>query len=322
MRPSVVVASVRGGPALERLLASLAEQSTRHELVVIDNGSPESAVSAMCARRDDTEAVRQERNTGYSRAVNLGVRRASGEAVVLINDDCVCDPSFVERICAPLDPAAGVVMAAGVMRDPHDPRLIDTAGMELDSTLLPFDYLNGEPLSRLDRPVPDPIGPSAAAAAFHREAFLDVGGFDERLFAYWEDVDLVLRLRELGGRCALAADARGAHEHSATLGSGSRTKNYLMGYGRGYVLRKWGVISTGRLPAVLARDLPVCLGQAVVDRNATGVRGRLRGYRAAAAARAYPAALLAGTPQRGALSSLASRAARRARLRAGDAPGR
>ncbi len=110
------------------------------------------------------------------------------------------------------------------MRDWRDRSLIDSAGMELDRTLLVFDYLNGEPLTVLDRPVDDPVGPSGAAAAFDRETFVSAGGFDENLFAYWEDVDLVLRLHRLGARCALAADAIGDHEHSATLGSGSATQ--------------------------------------------------------------------------------------------------
>ena len=100
-------------------------------------------------------------------------------------------------------------MAAGVMRDARSPGSIETAGIELDRTLLAYDYLNGEPLSALEGSVPDPIGPSGAAAAFDREAFLSVGGFDERIFAYLEDVDLVLRLRRDGGRCRLAQDARG-----------------------------------------------------------------------------------------------------------------
>lgn len=317
MRPSVIVASVRGGEPLRALLRSLGEQTLEHELVVVDNGSAEQVVSQACARHSDAEVIRLEENAGYSRAVNLGVGRASGEAIVLVNDDCVCDPPFVERICAALDPGTGTVMAAGVMRDPRDPRLIDSAGMELDPTLLPLDYLNGEPLLVLGGEVVDPVGPSAAAAAFDRTAFGEVGGFDEGLFAYWEDVDLVLRIRANGGSCALAKGARGFHQHSSTLGSGSAEKNFLMGYGRGYVLRKWSVLSAARIPAVLARDVPVCLGQAIMDRNLTGVRGRVRGFRASARSHAYPAELIAGTPTRGALSTLARRAARRRRLRAG-----
>ena len=191
-----------GGERLGRMLRSVAGGDA--QVIVIDNGSGDG-VARTCEGLEGVEVVRLAENVGYTRAVNLGVARADGEVVVLLNDDCVCDPGFVERITAPIDAAAGVVMAAGVMRDWHDPTLIDSAGMELDRTLLVFDYLNGEPLSRLRDGVADPVGPSAAAAAFDRSTFLSVGGFDERLFAYWEDVDLVVRLRRLGFRCALAA---------------------------------------------------------------------------------------------------------------------
>ena len=61
--------------------------------------------------------LRLEENAGYSRAVNRAARRAQGEALVLLNDDSVVEPGYVERIAGALDPAAGVVMAAGVMRD-------------------------------------------------------------------------------------------------------------------------------------------------------------------------------------------------------------
>ena len=97
-----------------------------------------------------------------------------------------------------------------------------------------------------------------------------------------EDVDLTLRLVRAGGRCALATRAVGTHEHSATLGSGSSRKNYLMGFGRGYLLRKWSVTdSPGRALRVLASDGVVCGGQLVLDRTAAGIRGRIDGFRAA-----------------------------------------
>jgi hypothetical protein len=180
-----------------------------------------------------------------------------------------------------------VVMAAGVLRSSSNRDTIDTAGMQLDPTLLVYDYLNGEPLSCLGNAT-DPIGPSAAAAAFDAAAFAEAGGFDESLFAYWEDVDLVLRLILAGGSCRLARGALGTHEHSATLGAGSAAKNRLMGYGRGYMLRKWSVLSPRRLGPVLAREIPLVAGQALIDRNLTGLTGRYRGWSAAPQRMPYP----------------------------------
>ena len=168
--------------------------------------------------------------------------------------------------------------------------------------------------SALDGSVPDPIGPSGAAAAFDREAFLSVGGFDERIFAYLEDVDLVLRLRRDGGRCRLAKDAHGVHEHSATLGSGSPRKDYLAGFGRGYLLRKWSVISPRRLPAVLLREIGQAAIQTVMDRNLGPVRGRVHGLRAGRPSEAYPSPEVLGSPP-SLRSTVRRRWRRRARLR-------
>ena len=312
-RTATVVVPTLDAKRVGNLLASLDDGD--HQTIVVDNGSPGGDVAAVCAEHG-AEVVRLPSNAGYSAAVNLGVGRAEGEAIVLVNDDCVCDPGFVERISAPLDPAARVGMVAGVMRDWSDQTRIDTAGMELDRTLLVFDWLNGEPLSALERIDRNPIGPSAAAAAFDRAAFVEAGGFDERLFAYWEDVDLVLRLRRAGYGCVLAANAQGVHQHSATLRSGSARKNYLMGFGRGYVLRKWAVLTPARAIPIALREAILCAGQLVVDRTATGITGRLRGFATARPAEPYPATLLAreGT-NRGLVAELARRARRRTRLR-------
>ncbi len=313
MKPVATVIVPSQGPVerLRRLLDSLREQTVGHETLVVDNASPSGEVSELCDAYEFATALPLDRNAGFSAPVNLAAARASTEALVLVNDDCVCDPPFVERLVGVLDPDAGIVMAAGVMRDARSPELIDSAGMELDPTLLVYDYMNAEPLSALDGGPPDPIGPSAKAAAFDRSSYLAVGGFDERLFAYWEDVDLVLRLLRAGGRCRLAADARGVHEHSATLGSGSAAKNYLMGYGRGYLLRKWGVLEPRRLGPVAARELAILAGQATMDRNLAGLRGRVQGWRAATPEEAFPAEAAASGGGAPFLRNLARRLKRR-----------
>lgn len=316
VQATVVVPTTTGGDRLRRALASLEAQTVRFETIVVDNRCDPASIDPLVAEFPAFEFLRLRENAGFSRAVNLAARRAQPGALVLINDDCTCDPEFVGRLAAALDPARGIVMAAGVLRDVRDESLIDTAGMQLDTTLLVFDYLNGRPLSVLDAHVPDPIGPCGAAAVFDRDAFVDAGGFDETLFAYWEDVDLVLRLRREGARCVLVPGAQGVHEHSATLGSGSAGKNFLVGFGRGYVLRKWSVLSSPRrAAAALAADVALCAGQAVFDRTLAGTRGRIAGWRAGRAvpAEPYPGDLLTGTRD-GLLGTLARRLQRRRRL--------
>ena len=290
-RSATVVVPTMSPMRVAPLIRTLDLDGRDTELIVVDNREPAAGDADPILVPDGCRVLRPGRNLGFSSAVNLAASEAVGDSLVLLNDDSTVEKGFVERITSVLDPMSGVTMAAGVMRQSRDPELIDSAGMELDRTLLVFDYLHDQPIARLDGPVPDPIGPSGAAAAFDRESFLDAGGFDEALFAYWEDVDLVLRLRERGHRCRLAPDARGTHQHSMTLGSGSREKNRLMGFGRGYVLRKWSVLTPGRSAAVLARDVPLCFGQMLMDRNPAGVIGRIDGFRSAVPSHPYPEGL-------------------------------
>jgi N-acetylglucosaminyl-diphospho-decaprenol L-rhamnosyltransferase len=309
----VIVPTVTPSLAV-RLLDSLGGPEGEFETLVVDNGTGAVELEQETAKLDGASVLRLDENLGYGRAVNLAAHHAHGDVLVLLNDDSVVDPGYVEAIAGALDPPGSVVMAAGVMRDARSPESIETAGIELDRTLLAYDYLNGEPLNALEGSVPDPVGPSGAAAAFDREAFLSVGGFDERIFAYLEDVDLVLRLRRDGGRCRLAKDARGVHEHSATLGAGSPRKDYLAGFGRGYLLRKWSVISARRLPAVLLREVGQAAVQSAMDRNLGPVRGRVHGLRAGRASEPYPSPEVLGSPP-SLWSTVRRRWRRRARLR-------
>ena len=297
------------------LLESLSRQTVDLEMIVVDNGSPGQEVTRACGDYEFAKGLTLECNAGFSRAVNIAAKEAAGDLIILVNDDSVCEPKFVELISSALDPSGGTMMAAGVMRDARAPHLIETAGIEIDHALLAFDYLNGEERSVLDGEVAEPLGPSGAAAAYWRETFLAAGGFDERIFAYWEDVDLALRLRSEGFTCALARGALGTHAHSATLGSGSPRKNYLMGFGRGYVLRKWGALRPRLLPGIVARDVLICTGQLMFDRNAEGIRGRAAGMRARVEPEPYPSGAIAASPGHGVRASLSRRARRRLRLR-------
>ena len=203
------------------------------------------------------------------------------------------------------------------MRDGGAEGLIDTAGIEIDRTLLAFDYLNGEPVEVLDGPVADPSVPPAPRLRSRAKSSSKRAGSTRSCSPTGRTWIWRCACGGRGDDARLAKDAMGTHEHSATLGSGSARKNYLMGYGRGYVLRKWGVLSARRLPGVLVRELALGGGQVLVDRNLGGVRGRARGLREARATQPYPSEVVPADPP-GLVASLGRRWRRRARLRRAD----
>jgi N-acetylglucosaminyl-diphospho-decaprenol L-rhamnosyltransferase len=313
--PLVVVPTFNGVSRISRLLDSLRLQTLPHDVVVVDNASTDHTRELLELDYPDVGVIALDRNLGFGRAVNRGVMHTSNSTVVFLNNDVVCEPEFLARICEALDPMSGVVMAAGVLLQGPKPAYIDSAGIEFDRTLLAFDYLHGEHVSILGEPVRDPLGPCAGAAAFDRAAFESVGGFDEAFFAYLEDVDLVARLLLTGGRCRLAPAAHAAHEHSATLGPRSRTKGELVAWGRGYMIGKYRM---HRDPRLLARALLTealsAVGKTIVDRNPLSIRVRIQGWRVG---RRSPPRSLAGLPQDVNSISFASAVNRRVRRRLG-----
>jgi N-acetylglucosaminyl-diphospho-decaprenol L-rhamnosyltransferase len=175
---------------------------------------------------------------------------------------------------------SGSQTVAGVLAQERAPELIDSAGVVADRTLMGFDHLHGEPLEAT-RTASNPLGPTGGAALYERAAFEAVGGFDERIFLYYEDLDLALRLAAAGGRCRLAPDARALHAYSASLGAASGGKYARTGWSRGYMLRRYGVMShPGSALRALACEGVICAGQLLRDRTAKGLGGRLRGWRA------------------------------------------
>jgi GT2 family glycosyltransferase len=274
----VLIPTVDGAERLREVLGSLRAQTLRPAVCVIDNGSAEPTRKVI-AEFEKVRAVRSERNLGFGAALNLGVRDSRAELLVFLNDDAVAEPTFIERLAA-ARAASGAEMIAGCLVRPDG--LIDSGGVEIDRSLIGYDLFHGEPYGRPEHRGRAPLAPSGGAAAYDRDAFADVGGFDESFFAYLEDVELGIRMSAAGMRCAAAYDAVAWHRHSATLGSGSSRKNVLMGRSRGYLLRKYrDQLSLGdRLRGGLI-DAVTYAGQIAIDRNAGALRGRLaaRGLR-------------------------------------------
>ena len=275
--PAVYIPNYNGAVRLGAALESLRGQSRPVDTVLIDNGSSDDSVELARERFPEVEVLEMGGNLGFGPAINRAVRERPADPVILLNNDAVCEPRFVEALLDGL--GEGVDSVAGVLVQERAPDLIDSAGVVADRTLMGFDHLHGEPLAAAASAA-DPLGPTGGAALYRRAAFEAVGGFDERIFLYYEDLDLALRMAAAGSRCRLAPEARALHAYSASLGAASAAKFARTGWSRGYMLRRYGVMSRpGDALRVLATEGAICAGQLLLDRTAAGTRGRLRGWR-------------------------------------------
>jgi N-acetylglucosaminyl-diphospho-decaprenol L-rhamnosyltransferase len=265
----------------ERCLASLRAQTVRHTVVVADNGSTDDTPRRLVEAFPEARTIELGANLGFSKACNRGVGAGDGEIVVLLNNDVECRPDFLERLVAPFHIDERVGSVAALLLRPGDER-VESFGLAVDATLAGYPRLRGHPTREAQSCDPVLVGPSGAAGAYLRVAWEDVGGLDEGVRSYGEDVDLALRLRTADWMTVGAADAVAVHIGSASAGARSAWQRYQGGFSRGYFLRRYGVLKTRRALRAVTTELIAAVGDAAVfSHDLAALRGRIAGWRAA-----------------------------------------
>ena len=228
MTIGVVVVNWNGGGLLYRCLQSLAKQRRRPDrVVVVDNASTDDSLAVAEDAMSGVEVIRLPENVGFARANNLAARALGDiDAIVLLNPDAFPEPTWLEALVAAAErhPEAGSF--ASQMRFDASPDRLDGAG---DSYHVSGRaWRNGHGALAATWPAQDAevFAPCAAAALYRRNAFEDAGGFDERYFCYFEDVDLGFRLRLMGYGCRYVHAAVVRHVSSALAGYRSDFSTY------------------------------------------------------------------------------------------------
>ena len=277
----VVIPTHDGLQLTQTCLEHLRLQTAPHSTIVVDDASTDGTLLRLRDAFPDVRVVRLAVNSGFAIACNAGARAGSGDVVVLINNDVECPPDFLERLVAPFcaDPRLGSV--AAVLLD-AERRTIDSVGLAVDRTLAGFPRLRGHALGEARSGKPVLAGPAGAAGAYRRTAWDQVGGLDEHVFMYGEDVDLALRLRAEGWRTVVEAEAVAVHRGSASIRHRSARQRYHSGFARGYFLRRYGVLNGNAAVRATGTEAIVVVGDAILSRDLAATRGRIAGWRAAA----------------------------------------
>lgn len=254
-RVAVVIPNWDGRRWLPGCLDSLLEQTRpTDEVVVVDNGSTDSSPAMVRADYPWARVLALGRNTGFAFACNRGVEAVDADYVALVNSDVVLAENWIETMVRAMEGEPAAASVACKMVDLKDPSVLYDAGDVLRrdgacdqrGRFLPDD-------GRWDDPG-EVFAACAGAALYRRDAFLAAdGGFDERFFAYLEDVDLGLRLRSAGWTCRYEPRAVARHAGGGTAGKLARPvpswveRNTLLLVARAFPLR-W-------LPLVAYRQL-------------------------------------------------------------------
>jgi GT2 family glycosyltransferase len=282
---SVVVCSYNGAAHLPAVLASLRAQTLdgrRFETLVVDDGSsdPTSAVAGAHGARVITLAE----NCGLAAARNAGVREAQAPIIAFTDDDCVCEPDWLEQLIAPF--ADPTVLAVSGDVAPAGPDSFNVRFLQRRNPLAPLPgvFLDApSPARRLavyarglllgpPRPVPGERLYSVVGAnmAFRRRLLRELGGFDEAFRFGSEEKELCIRIHAEyeAAEIVFAPRAMVAHTFAARLGDTLRRSR---AYGRGNAREatKYGRSRVTPFPAPL---LTAAVGAVALSaRNPRGV---------------------------------------------------
>jgi GT2 family glycosyltransferase len=222
---------------LRRCLAALSSQAvTPARIIVVDNHGTGDAEPFVRECRDaieqmntDVQLIGLEDNLGFAAANNLAIKMCDTEFVALLNPDAFPQPDWLEKLLAAAERHPEVAAFGSRQMIDGQPGIVDGTGDVYHVSGLSWRAGHGRPLRDEDFVEREIFSPCAAAALYRRTALLEVGGFDEDFFCYFEDVDLGFRLRLAGYKCLHVPDA--VVDHVGSASSGGRRSDFAVYHG-------------------------------------------------------------------------------------------
>ncbi len=213
-RVVAVVVTLRAGHDLAACVESLDAAGGLDHIVIVDNGG-----NVLMEERSGLTVVRPTHNVGFGAGANAGFVVAESmraEVVVLLNDDLRVDEGWLDPLVSSLADEADLGAVQPMLVFPDDPTRVNSLGVEVGADGAGVDIGIGDPVSAVDRRARDIEAFTGGAVAFRRDFLDDTGGFDERYFLYYEDVDLARRGARLGWRCRCVPTSVVMHRKGAS----------------------------------------------------------------------------------------------------------
>ena len=233
----VIVLDVDGGAMLRDCLASIGAQTLPpRRVIVFDNGS----------RTPTAGAIRSEINLGFAGGMNAALQHSNAPFVALINNDVLLDADWLATVADAIARDDKLAAVQTIIR--RDGETVDGAGIDVsDGTIRQIGH--GLPLTA----TLSPAWGVSATAALYRRAAIGPRPFNERFFAYYEDVEICARLREGGWALTVLHVAKAVHRGSQSASLLGSRALFLRTRNRYWVARLHP--GTARIGALLREDI-------------------------------------------------------------------
>lgn len=219
MKSTIVIPNYNGMAYIEACMKSVYAQTVKeYEVIIVDNGSTDGSLLWIKEHYPQARLIVFNENQGFCKAVNEGIKAAVTPYVVLLNNDTVVESDFLVELERVMDRDKRIFSASARMLVMKSPGLIDDAGDYYCALGWAFADGKGKPKEHYNKEK-DVFAACAGAAIYRREIFEQIGYFDEKHFAYLEDIDIGYRARIAGYRNCYAPKACVLHAGSAVSGS-------------------------------------------------------------------------------------------------------
>lgn len=216
---SVVIPNWNGMAYLKACLDSLENQSFQNfEILMVDNGSEDGSTVFVREHYPQVRILELDRNYGFCRAVNLGIRAAKTPYIVLLNNDVEADRECLSELLRGIKKQPSCFSCAAKMIRMDDRERMDDGGDYYCALGWAFALGKDGPVDAYNEER-EIFASCAGAAIYRREVFEEIGMFDEKHFAYLEDIDMGYRAKIYGYRNWYLPGAKVYHAGSGSSGS-------------------------------------------------------------------------------------------------------
>ena len=201
---SVIIVNYNGLRFLENCLASLKKQTypaNRFEVIVVDNGSADDSIAFIRNNSPEVKIIEARKNLGFAAGNNLGFKHAKGDFFALLNNDTEVPENWLSALADSMLKSKSIGLVTCKILFHGDRQTINSTGLELLSDGRGSDRGFREKDSGQYNQIEDVFGACGASVLLRKKMLTDIGYFDERLFMYYEDLDLAWRAKLRNWRC-------------------------------------------------------------------------------------------------------------------------